>query len=148
MKKIIPVFSAIVLLSFAFVSCKKDSLSDPASQLSETAKRKSSGGTTTSTSAPSVSFISPANGSTVTGTINVQVAASSSVGIKSTSLMITVGTSNCLFANDATAPYEFSWNTNYTCLAPIAPGTKVTLRATATDNNGKTSYTDIAVTKQ
>ena len=135
--------SAIVFLSVLFVSCKKETLSADTSQTSDLA-RKPSGGTTK----PTVSFIYPTNGSTVTGTINVQIAASSSLGIKNTSLMITVGTSNCLFGNDAIPPYEYSWNTNFSCLSAIAPGTQVTLRATATDNGGTTNYTDIIVTKQ
>ena len=135
---------AIVFLSVLVVSCKKESLSADASQTSDLA-RKPVGGTTQK---PTVSFIYPTNGSTVAGTINVQIAASASLGIKNTSLMITIGTSNCLFGNDAIAPYAYSWDTNFSCISAIAPGTQVTLRATATDNGGATNYTDIVVTKQ
>jgi hypothetical protein len=126
--------------------CKKDSLVTPQNQ-TEIPLAKKSGGSTTSTP-PVVSFIYPANGDVVTGTITVQVAASSAVGIKNTSLMITVGTSNCLFGNDATAPYEFIWDTNFNCVSKIASGTQVKLRATATDTKGVISYSDIIVTKQ
>lgn len=135
--------SAIALVSIFFVSCKKESLSSELAQSSDLARKPSGGGTK-----PTVSFIYPTTGSTVTGTISVQIAASSSLGIKNTSLMITIGTSNCLYGNDAIAPYAYSWNTNSSCLSTIAPGTQVTLRATATDNGGTTNYTDIVVTKQ
>ncbi|MGE5107279.1 MAG: Ig-like domain-containing protein [Sphingobacteriales bacterium] len=135
--------SAIALLSIFFVSCKKETLSPELSQSGDLARKPSGGGTK-----PSVNFIYPTNGSTVTGTITVQVAASSSLGIKNTALMITIGTSNCFFGNDAIAPYEYIWDSNYSCISKIAPGTQVTLRATATDNAGVTNYTDIIVTKQ
>lgn len=137
---------SIVLLTLFVVGCKKDTLTTQ-SQLIDRNLRKG-GGTTGSTGGPTVSFTYPTNGSTVTGTINVQVSASSSAGIRNTSLMITVGTSNCLFGNDATSPYTYTWDTNLSCLTQINPGTQVRLRATATDNNGTTNYTDITVTKQ
>lgn len=136
----------IVLLTFSFVGCKKDTLS-PATSQTEIPMRKG-GGATGGSTGPVVSFTYPTNGSTVTGTITVQVSASAPAGIKNTSLMITVGTSNCLFGNDATSPYTYTWDTNFSCISPIAPGTQVKLRATATDNNGATNYTDITVTKQ
>ena len=132
----------IVFLSVLFVSCKKETLSPLPAQTQDLARRTTGGSTP-----PAVSFIYPTNGSTVTGTINVQIAASSSLGIKNTSLMITVGTSNCLYGNDAVAPYEYSWLTSQSCLTVIAPGQLVRLRATATDNGGTTNYTDITVTK-
>jgi hypothetical protein len=135
----------IVLLTILFVGCKKDTL-NPATTQNEITMRK--GGSTGGSTAPVVSFTSPTNGSIVTGTITVQVSASSAVGIKNTSLMITIGTSNCLFGNDATSPYTYTWDTNFSCISPIASGTQVKLRATATDNNGAISYTDITVTKQ
>ncbi|MBI2729591.1 MAG: Ig-like domain-containing protein [Sphingobacteriales bacterium] len=144
MKKTNVLFATLLLLSVSFVSCKKETLTIDPSQQTNLAKR-TGGGTTL---APTVSFLYPTNGSAVTGTITVKIAAASSVGIKNTSLMLTIGTSNCLFGNDATAPYEYVWNTNQSCLSAIAPGTQVKLRATATDNNGSISYTDIYVTKQ
>ncbi|MBI1780819.1 MAG: Ig-like domain-containing protein [Sphingobacteriales bacterium] len=135
----------IVLITLLFAGCKKDTL-NPTTTQTEIAMRK--GGGTGGSTVPVVSFTSPTNGSTVTGTITVQVSASSPVGIKNTSLMITVGTSNCLFGNDATSPYTYTWDTNSSCLTTIKAGTQVKLRATATDNNGTTNYTDITVTKQ
>ena len=137
---------ACTLISLTFIGCKKESLSNVISQPGETARKSNGGGGTAQS--PAVSFIYPANGAIVTGTINVQISASSSIGIKNTSLMITVGTNNCLFGNDAVAPYEYSWDTNYNCISYIPSGTQVKLRATATDNNGAISYTDIYVTKQ
>ena len=131
-------------ISLTFISCKKEAVSNAVTQPQETGKRS----TGVTTLAPVVNFIYPTNGSLVTGTINVQLVASSSVGIKNTSLMITIGTSNCLFGNDAVAPYEYTWDTNYKCSSIIPSGTQVRLRATATDNNGIVSYTDIYVTKQ
>ena len=137
---------AVTSSLFILAGCQKDSLVPAQDQLELTGARKPGGGTTSSP--PVVSFIYPTSGATVTGTIKVQVAASSAVGISNTSLMITVGTSNCLFGNDATAPYEYIWDTNYNCISTIASGTQVKLRATATDTKGVISYTDIYVTKQ
>ena len=136
---------ACTFVSLSFIGCKKESLSNAVTKPEETARKSSGGG---SAQPPTVSFIYPSNGTVVTGTISVQIAASSSIGIKNTSLMITVGTSNCLFGNDAIAPYAYSWDTNYNCISFIPSGTQVKLRATATDNNGTISYTDIYVTKQ
>ncbi|MBI2729592.1 MAG: Ig-like domain-containing protein [Sphingobacteriales bacterium] len=145
MKKINMLVLVCTILTLSFIGCKKESLSTASTQPQETGKRNSSGG---GTAAPAVSFIYPTNGATVTGTITVQIAASSAIGIKNTSLMQTVGTFNCLFGNDNTSPYEYVWNTNSLCTGAIAPGAQVKLRATATDNNGVISYTDIYVTKQ
>ncbi len=96
---------------------------------------------------PVVSFIYPTNGSTVTGTITVRLNASSTVGIRSTGLMLTVNGFNCIFGNDIVAPYEFTWNTNSICLTNVLPGQQVTLRGSATDNNGVVRFNDIIVTK-
>lgn len=100
------------------------------------------------TSYPTVSIFTPHNGDIVTDFIKVQINASSSVGIKNTSLMFTVGTFNCFYGNDNTAPYVYSWNTSVICDQIIPSGTKVTIRASATDNNNKISYTDISVIKK
>jgi Bacterial Ig domain len=130
---------------FILVGCKKDSLVTAEQQPDQAARK---GGSTPTGSKPTVSFIYPLNGTTVTGTINVQIAAASTIGIRNTSLMTTVGTSNCLFGNDATAPYSYIWDTNFNCITRIAPGTQVKLRATATDAAGATSFVDVTVTKQ
>lgn len=152
MKKLNFIVLLCTLVSISFIGCQKESLSS-LTKPDDTGKSQNKGGggkgsTSGTTAAPTVSFIYPTNGATVTGTITVQIAASSTAGITNTSLMQTVGTSNCLFGNDNTSPYEYTWNTNLLCFSSIAPGTQVTLRATATDGNGKTSYTDIVVTKQ
>jgi Bacterial Ig domain len=137
---------ALVIFSLSFVGCKKEALTNELTQKASAAARKPGGGGTVTK--PVVSFISPVNGATVTGTIVVKIAASSTAGIKNTSLMQTVGTFNCLAGNDNTSPYEYTWNTGYICLTRVLPGQKVTLRASATDNNGNISFTDIVVTKQ
>lgn len=144
MKKLNLLVLACTVISLTFIGCKKESLSTAVSTNNDVA-RKPTGGTA---SAPVVSFISPVNGDIVTGIINVQIAASSAIGITNTSLMQTVGTFNCFYGNDNTAPYAYSWNTDYICLTKILSGQKITLRATATDAAGKITYTDIVVTKK
>ena len=138
--------TAFACLSLFFTSCKKESLVNPAQEELASTGKKPGGGTTSS--GPTVSFASPVNGSTVTGTIVVKLNATSTVGIRSTGLMLTVNGFNCIFGNDTVAPYEFTWNTNAVCLKAVLPGQQVTLRGSATDNNGVVRYTDIVVTKQ
>jgi thermitase len=61
----------------------------------------------TSTPAPSVAITSPSNGATVSGTVPVNVSASSTVGISRVELYIDGALSGTAYA----APYSFAWNT-------------------------------------
>jgi hypothetical protein len=86
-------------------------------------------------SAPVVNITSPATGTVVSGTINVQVSASDNVGVASVVLKADgnlIGTSNI-------APYNFSWNTT-----ALSSGTH-TLSATATDAAGNSKVSSVQV---
>jgi hypothetical protein len=87
------------------------------------------------TTPPTVSITSPANGSTVSGTITVQITAVDNVGVASVSFAVD-GTTSC---TDATSPYSCSWNT-----ATVGNGSH-TLTATATDGASNTASTSISV---
>lgn len=87
--------------------------------------------------APTVSITSPANGSAVSGTVTVALAASDNVGIASVSLSVDgvlVGTLN-------SSPYNFSWNSSN-----VADGNH-TLTAKALDAAGNSSTHSIMVSK-
>jgi hypothetical protein len=88
------------------------------------------------TTPPSVSITSPGAGSTVSGTISVQVAAGDNVGVSSVSLSV----DGVLSGGDNTAPYSFTWNTT------AAANGAHTLTATAGDGAGNTTSTSIVVT--
>jgi thermitase len=59
------------------------------------------------TTAPSVSISSPANGSTVAGTVNVNLSSSDNVAVTRTELFI----NGSLFGSSTTASASFSWDT-------------------------------------
>jgi thermitase len=59
------------------------------------------------TKAPLVSISAPAAASTVAGTVKVSASASDDTGVVGTELYV----DGVLLATDATAPYEYSWNT-------------------------------------
>jgi subtilisin family serine protease len=61
-----------------------------------------------STSSISVAITSPSNGSTISGTVNVDVAASSTSGISQVELYV----DGALYGATTVAPYSFPWNTN------------------------------------
>ena len=61
------------------------------------------------TTAPTVSLTAPANGATVSGTINVTATASDNVGVVGVQFLLD---GNNLGAEDTTAPYSVSWNTS------------------------------------
>ena len=79
--------------------------------------------------APSVSLTSPANGSTVSGTITLSAQASDNVGVSSVQFL---SNGAALGPADAVSPYAISWDTR-----TAANGT-VTLTATAVDGAGNT----------
>lgn len=86
---------------------------------------------------PSVTINSPANGSSVSGTVNVGITATDNVGVSSVSLSL----DGALLTTLSTSPYSYSWNTTNT-----TDGTH-TLTATATDAAGNTSSNSIMVSK-
>ncbi|HJQ71168.1 MAG TPA: S8 family serine peptidase [Blastocatellia bacterium] len=95
-----------------------------------------SGGGAGDTTAPTVSFSSPAAGATVSATVSVQVGASDNVGVTLVNLRV----DGVLMAGDNTAPYSFNWNTT-----TVANGAH-NLTATAQDGAGNTSSATISVT--
>ncbi len=95
-----------------------------------------SGGTGPDTQPPTVSFASPANGATVSGTITVQVSASDNIGVTS----VTIAVDGATLCTLASAPYSCSWNTT-----TVANGAH-TLSATAKDAAGNTGSASITVT--
>ena len=86
------------------------------------------------TAPPTVSITSPANGSTVSGTVSIAVSASDNVGVSAVSLYV----NGVLLNTFNSSPYNFSWNSS-----AAAAGT-YTLMATAKDANGNS--TSIAIT--
>jgi thermitase len=69
--------------------------------------RAAVGATTVDTTAPSVSILSPANGATVSGTVNISASATDNVAVTRLELYI----NGTLFAQSASASASFSWNT-------------------------------------
>jgi archaellum component FlaF (FlaF/FlaG flagellin family) len=84
---------------------------------------------------PTVSIVSPSNGSVITGTINVQVTASDNVGVSSVSLSV----DGLLVSSISTAPYILPWNS-----ATVSNGTH-TLMVTAKDKAGNSKAVSIQV---
>lgn len=81
------------------------------------------------TTSPTVSFTSPAEGATVSGTFGVSISAADEAGIASVSLYI----DGDLYGADTSAPYAFSWNTRKASTGAHE------LKAVAVDSNGNTS---------
>ena len=90
----------------------------------------------TDTTPPSVNITSPSGGTSVSGTILVQVSASDSVGVTSVSLSV----DGVSLGSDTTAPYSFSWNTT------TATNASHNLTATASDGAGNSASTTVTVT--
>lgn len=84
---------------------------------------------------PAVNFITPSNGSSVSGTVGIEVNASDNVGVASVILDI----NGSHFDSTTIAPYNFSWNA-----ASVAAGT-YTLTATAKDGKGNSGSNTITV---
>lgn len=84
---------------------------------------------------PTVSITSPTNGSTVSGTVTIQVSASDNVGVSSVKINI----DGVLKSTSSIAPYSYSWNTT-----GVASGTH-TISATAQDAAGNISSSSIQV---
>jgi len=94
-------------------------------------------GTPTDT-APTVTLTNPANGSTVSGTVNVTANASDDHGVTQVEFFV----DGASIGVDTTAPYAASWNT-----APYSNGAH-TVSATATDTIGQPGSHSVNVTVQ
>jgi hypothetical protein len=119
-----------VIMSREFLSNTQKYMTTP-DMLSARSKPVRSG---TDATSPSVSITSPTNGSTVSGTVNIQVSATDNVAVASVSLAVdgtTIGTSS-------TAPYSFSWT--------ASSGTH-TIVATAKDAAGNSATNSISVSQ-
>jgi hypothetical protein len=89
------------------------------------------------TQAPTVSLTAPANGATVSGSINVTATASDNVGVVGVQFRLD---GNTLGSEDVSSPYSVSWTTNGTSNG----GHQLT--ATARDAAGRTAVSTINVT--
>lgn len=96
------------------------------------------------TTAPTVSITSPANGSTVSGTVSITAGASDNVGVSKVEFYV----NGVLKSTDTASPYSYSWNTtsvanaSYTLIAKAydaAGNTRQSGNVTVTVNNA--SYT-------
>lgn len=84
---------------------------------------------------PTVAFVSPTSGATVSGNLSISISASDNVALSSVTLNIdgvTTGT-------DTSAPYTFTWNTS-----TVANGTHP-LVATAVDASGNSNSVTVSV---
>ncbi|HDY87635.1 MAG TPA: hypothetical protein ENH82_05890 [bacterium] len=115
------ILGLIIIVVFAVTSCGEDGVS-PKEKIS-----------------PSVSLITPWDGSTREGVVDVAVEAEDNKGINRVELYI----GNKLYATDDTEPYTFEWD-----MSSIADGVKTAVYARAVDVNGnvKSSVT-VTVTK-
>ncbi len=96
---------------------------------------KGTGNTGRDRTTPTLSFINPLTGSTVSNSVNVQINATDNVGVTAVVFKVNgniIGTKNV-------SPYTFTWNT-----AELASGTH-TLTATATDAAGNSKTATIQV---
>ena len=90
------------------------------------------------TTPPTTSITAPANGATVSGTVNVTASASDNVGVTRVEFYIDGG----LSGTDTTSPYSFSWNTT-----GLVNGSSHTIQSKAYDAaNNVGSSTTISVT--
>jgi len=87
---------------------------------------------------PTVTFTGPANGSTVSGTVTIQVTASDDKGINKVEIYV----DNVLKATLTGFPYTYQWDTT-----TVSDGTHI-LRAIAYDTSGQTADDQISVTVQ
>jgi len=76
---------------------------------------------------PTVSFLSPANGAVVSGTVSVDISASDNIGVSGVKLYA----NGSLVATDLNSPYQFGWDSS-----AFAQGASVTLAAKAWDAAG------------
>jgi hypothetical protein len=109
-----------------------------ATSVADTTKSASAAVTVTQsdTTPPTVGITSPADGSTVSGTVTVSATASDNVAVASVQLQVDSGN---VGTADTTTPYSFSWNS-----ASVANGTHL-LTAKAIDTSGNTAVSSSVV---
>jgi hypothetical protein len=90
------------------------------------------------TAAPSVAFVNPTNGATVTGSVTVRADASDDTRVEKVDLRI----DGVLRSIDLTAPYAFTWNTTSETAGAH------TLELRAYDIDGRSATKRISVTKE
>ncbi len=95
-----------------------------------------SNGPAADTTPPAVAITLPADGATVSGTINVTANASDNVGVAGVQFLL----DGVLGADDTTAPYSIPWDTT------TASNGSHTLTAVARDAAGNTTSASVAVT--
>ena len=88
------------------------------------------------TTPPTVSVSTPANGSTVSGTVSVQATASDNVGVSTVEFLV----DGALRSSDASSPYSYSWDTTG------ASNGSHTVAARARDAAGNTATSSVTVT--
>lgn len=91
---------------------------------------------TTDNTAPTVSVSAPADGSTVSGTVNIDIQASDNVGVSNVDLLV----DGSVVKSFTTAPYTFSWNTT------THTNGSGTIEARASDAAGNTTISTVTVT--
>ena len=104
---------------------------------------EASGTALADTTAPTVSLTAPAAGATVSGVVSVAATASDDVGVQSVQFKLDGAN---LGAADATAPYDYSWDTraaangshSLTAVAVDAAGNQTTSAAVSVDVNNPT----------
>jgi flagellar hook assembly protein FlgD len=89
---------------------------------------------------PSVTIVSPAKGSVVSGTITVQANITDDRGVAGATFAVDNGPANPMSFNTATGYWEGSWNTG------AVPDGSHTVSVTGTDNAGQTATASVAVT--
>jgi subtilisin family serine protease len=94
--------------------------------------------TTSDTQAPSAAISAPLDGSTVTGQVAINVAASDNVGVAKVELRVNGGT----VATDAGAPYAFTWDSSR---LPNGTATLVAVAYDAAGNAGTSAPLSITV---
>lgn len=89
------------------------------------------------TVAPTVNILSPENGSTVSGTISINVQATDNIGVSKVVLSV----DGNVIGSISSTPYTFTWNAS-----SVSDGLH-TLTATASDTSGNTGAYSIVITK-
>jgi len=115
------ILGLIIIIVFAVASCSEDSVS----------KKE--------TTPPTVSLITPWDGTTREGIVEVVAEASDKAGISKVELYV----GNKLYDTDTSGPYEFEWD-----MGSIADGTAVSVYVKAFDENGNAKKSEVVTVKK
>jgi len=88
------------------------------------------------TTPPQVSITNPTDGSTVSGTVNIQAKATDNIGVSKVEFYV----DSALKSTDTSSPYAYSWN------SAEASNATHTLKAIAYDTSNITGFNQINVT--